>query len=179
MDNIQKIDCKNFYEEIIKLKEIELYNKIYNEKERERIEKEEEILKDENKKNFIIEISIQDILQKKNTLKNYCILLFIEKYYEIKKIDNLEDIFELFKSKFNLYFKNSNIEKEKEKEIKNNDEIIIDDIPHNYHINIRLKFLELINKKGKNIYDKIIEYINIEILLPIKKFNFKDKKKFN
>ena len=92
----------------------------------------------------------------------------------------MEDIFELFKSEFNLYIKNSNIEKEKEKEkeIKNNDEIKIDDIPHNYHINIRLKFLELINKKGKNINDKIIEYINIEILLPIKKFNFKDKKKF-
>ena len=87
-----------------------------------------------------------------------------------------QNIFEKFFNEFEAYIKKFSEQKEKNK--KPNNEIIIDDITHQKHVDNAIQALENIYSNKKEEQDKINNFIKSKILLPMKLFSFEDKKKF-
>ena len=84
-----------------------------------------------------------------------------------------QNIFEKFFNEFEAYIKKFSEQKEKNKKL--NNEIIIDDITHQKHVDNAIQALENIYSNKKEEQDKINNFIKSKILLPMKLFSFEDK----
>ena len=166
MDENQKNKIKEFYNDLMKLKETEIYaiNTIPN----------KELFNNKENLNYIIKLCSENLKNSINILKNYSFLIFLTKSFGLGII--LDECIPLYENDFKNYIQKLEKERGKQDNIQSKT-IIIDEIPHKSHIEIRIMFLELIMKNTKNKH-KINEFIINDILLPQKIFEFEDKKNF-
>ena len=174
MDEKNKNALTKFYNDIINLNEIEIYksNKF----------QDNELFNYKNSKTFFIHLCISNLLKSINILKNYILIILINKAFviEYEIIKNIVDIYNVFESDFNEYIKKLKIVKKKGKNQENNNKIIIDNLSHEFHIDIRITFLEIILKNVKNIKEnqEILVFLMNNILLSEDIFDIEDKKRF-
>ena len=155
----------NAYDDLMKCKEIDLYkcNNIKNKELKEKDIKE------------IMNSIMNNLKQSKNVLKNYAVLIFINKKYKINKnqIRDCKQLYNIFVNDFTSYIDKYKREKGK---IKEKDKIK-DSIPHETHMDIRKELLEIMID-NLDCEQDINEFIKNNILLPLNLFQFEYKKKF-
>ena len=166
MDEQQESKILEYYNEIMKLKEKEIY-KLTN-------MQNEELFNNMDNVKYMIRLSVSNLKKSINILKNYSFLISFIKSFEVEiKSDKW---YYLFEKDFKNYIQKLKQEKEKKENAQLNN-IIIDDLPHEFHIKISTAFLELIMKKTENS-QQINEFIINDILLSQKIFEAEDKNKF-
>ena len=155
----------NAYDDLMKCKEIDLY-KCNNIKNKELNQKDI---------NEIMNSIMNNLKKSKNVLKNYAVLIFINKKYKINKnqIRDCKQLYNIFVNDFTSYIDKYKIEKGK---IKEKDKIK-DSIPHETHMDIRKELLEIMID-NLDCEQDINEFIKDKILLPLNLFQFEYKKKF-
>ena len=155
----------NAYDDLMKCKEIDLY-KCNNIKNKELNQKDI---------NEIMNSIMNNLKKSKNVLKNYAVLIFINKKYKINinQIRDCKQLYNIFVNDFTSYIDKYKIEKGK---IKEKDKIK-DSIPHETHMDIRKELLEIMID-NLDCEQDINEFIKDKILLPLNLFQFEYKKKF-
>ena len=155
-----------FYNDLMNLTEIDIYKN-------GQIENKELLINIDNRKQ-IVNLCISNLKQSNNILKNYSSLIYIYKNFgnENELIEYIKDLFKIFKNDFQNYIEK--LKKIKEEQTQTNNKIVIDSLPHKIHIDIRIKFLELISKKMSNNLE-IFEFLKENILLTEKIFDAEDK----
>ena len=158
-----------FYNDLMNLTEIDIYKN-------GQIENKELLINIDNR-NQIVNLCISNLKQSNNILKNYSSLIYIYKNFgnENELIEYIKDLFKIFKNDFQNYIEK--LKKIKEEQTQTNNKIVIDSLPHKIHIDIRIKFLELISKKMSNNLE-IFEFLKENILLTEKIFEAEDKINF-
>ena len=126
------------YNELMKLKEIDIL-------ESKTIE-DSKLLNGKGNITYIVKLCISNILKSYNILRNFSLLISINKKASIGKElkDSSKNINGIFISDFENYI--IKLKNKKNKDIESNNKIIIDDLAHKIHIYIRIQFLELIFK---------------------------------
>jgi hypothetical protein len=128
-----------------------------------------------NSKDTIIAI-VNNLKRSIKVLKNYAALIFINKKIRIEnQIGDFNELSNIFKKDLKNYIKKYKNSRKNMNEIK--DKIIIDNVPHEIHMNIRAEFLKII-VKGQNNEQNVYEFIRDNILLRLELFQVEDKKNF-
>ena len=154
------------YDELMKYKEIDLYKC-------ENIDIKD--LSKRNSKDTIIAI-VNNLRKSINVLKSYAALIFLNNKIGIEKqIRDFNESFYFFEKDLKSYIQKYKNAKNNMNEIK--DKIIIDNVPHEIHMNIRAEFLKII-VKGQNNEQNVYELIRDNILLRLELFQVEDKKNF-
>ena len=173
MDEKQENEIKKVYNDIMNLTEIELYKK-------ENVENIK-LFKFKDSKKFFIQLCISNLKKSANILKHYILIILIHKTFEIENelIKNLNELYSIYEEDFIDYIGKLKQKKE-DKNQEKDDKIMIDDIPHEIHIDIRIKFFEIILKNSNKFQEtkEIIGFIINYALLSKKIFGIEDKKKF-
>ena len=157
----------DLYNELMKLKEIDIYKS-------QNIENQE-LLNGKANISYMVQLCISNILKSNNILKNFSLLISINKKASIGKQlrESLKNIKGIFQNDFKSYITKLKIKKEKQ--IESNNKIIIDNLEHKIHIDIRIQFLEIIFKDNK---DNLTKFLKENIFLSEKVFDAEDKIKF-